>query len=196
MTGRRDKARVSAACLLLLLCVGSQAWAKDWTVDLAQSRLRFSATQQAAAFDGAFLKFDAKVRFDPAKPADGQITASIQTGSIDTQNAERDGYLRDADWFDVRKWPLASFKTRKITQAAAPSSFSSAADLTIRDRTRPVMFNFTFAVQKDGTARLTGTADLKRLDFNVGSGMWTNTDWVGNEVRVSVDLLLRPAIKP
>jgi len=33
---------------------------------------------------------------------------------------------------------------------------------------------------------------LKRLDFGVGQGDWKNTEWIGDAVKVSFSLALKP----
>ena len=36
-----------------------------------------------------------------------------------------------------------------------------------------------------------GAADLRRLEFGVGQGEWSSTEWVGDEVKVVFTLRLR-----
>jgi polyisoprenoid-binding protein YceI len=56
--------------------------------------------------------------------------------------------------------------------------------------TRDVPIEFTFE-QKNGSAWLKGSAQLKRLDFGVGQGDYKDTKDVGNDVKVSFVLLLK-----
>ena len=62
--------------------------------------------------------------------------------------------------------------------------------LTLRGVTRPVSVRFRFERSPEGGARLDGSARLRRLDFGVGQGEWTSTEWVGDEVEVSFELRL------
>ena len=51
---------------------------------------------------------------------------------------------------------------------------------------------FTFVEQPAaGTARLAGTALVRRLDYGIGQGDWQDTSLLGNEVRLAFDLVLR-----
>jgi hypothetical protein len=43
-----------------------------------------------------------------------------------------------------------------------------------------------------GSAKLTGTAQLKRLDFGAGQGDWKSTEWIADPVRISFALALNP----
>ncbi len=84
-------------------------------------------------------------------------------------------------------WPESTYTA--TSAAAADDGWVAAGELSLKGITLPVELAFQFA--EDGeSASFTGTADLKRLDFNVGTGDWTDTRWVGNEVRVKVDLVL------
>jgi polyisoprenoid-binding protein YceI len=40
------------------------------------------------------------------------------------------------------------------------------------------------------SAKLVGTAQLKRLDFGVGRGDWKSTGWIADPVRISFALML------
>jgi polyisoprenoid-binding protein YceI len=53
----------------------------------------------------------------------------------------------------------------------------------------PLNFQSTPSV---GSAKLTGTAKLNRLDFGVGQGDWKSTEWVGDAVKISFSLVLKP----
>ena len=43
-----------------------------------------------------------------------------------------------------------------------------------------------------GGAKLDGSAKLKRLAFGVGQGDWKSTEWVGDAVKISFSLVLKP----
>jgi polyisoprenoid-binding protein YceI len=58
--------------------------------------------------------------------------------------------------------------------------------------TRDVRLRFTFKPGADGrTAVLAGGTTVQRLDYGVGQGEWTDTQWVGNEVRIRFELHLK-----
>ena len=59
---------------------------------------------------------------------------------------------------------------------------------------KPVVLTFTWT--PGAKPVLDGTASLKRLDFGVGSGDWTDLDLLPNEVKVKTHLILAPAAAP
>jgi polyisoprenoid-binding protein YceI len=173
-----------------LAAAAPTAFAADWQLDPAQSRLSFSATQQKAEFEGVFKEFTADIRFDPDNLDDFRIDAVIQLGSVDTQYRDRDQYIVEPEWFHVAKWPEAAYRAEKVR--AADDGWVAEGTLTLKGVTLPVELAFQFAEDESGyAATFTGTAALNRLDFQVGTKDWADTSWVGNRVGVSVDLTLR-----
>ncbi|RMF97624.1 MAG: polyisoprenoid-binding protein [Gammaproteobacteria bacterium] len=178
--------------LLLAFLATAPAVACDWLVVSGGSEVGFIAEQQGARFRGGFERFAAEVDFDPAAPTDGRIVGIVFTASVDTQNAERDDYLRSADWFASERWPEARFESRSIRAGDAPGRFVADGLLQIRDASREAAFVFDFqSAPGSEQARLEGHIDIQRLDYGVGQGEWRNTDWVGNDVRIEVRLELR-----
>jgi polyisoprenoid-binding protein YceI len=161
-----------------------------YNADPARSTLTFTGTQAGAAFKGVFKKFSASVQLDPAAPGAGRIEVRIDMNSVDTQDGERDGNIKGADFFDVAKNPSATYLTRGITKTA--KGFAATGTLTLRGVSRDVPLEFQFVKTAAG-ASLTGSAALKRLDFGVGQGEWKSTEWVGNDVKVEFSLDLKPA---
>ncbi len=180
------------ALLALAASDGSGAHAPGWQVVADESRLTFTAIQQGAKFEGRFTDFSAEAQLDPDATHGGHISAVIATGSVDTANTERDDYLRGSDWFDVRRWPHAQFETTSI-EKQPDGSYIAHARLTLRDQTRPVTMHFTLTPddQDPSRWRLAGIVPLRRLNFGVGQGIWTDTTWVGDEVIVKVELVLQ-----
>ena len=175
---------------LLLLALPFTAGAGEYSVDAAGSKLSFKGSAQGEAFEGVFKRFSATVAVDPADATKTALTADIDIASVDTQNAERDETLATGDFFDAAKFPKATFRT-KSCQAAGAGKFTCDAELTIRDKSRPVAFPFTFA-ESGGKATLDANVTLDRTQFDVGTGDWAGEDAVAHAVAVSVHLALTP----
>jgi polyisoprenoid-binding protein YceI len=178
--------------LLLGLCSSGAMGTNEYAVNAHESQVRFTAVQQGAEFQGRFERFEARIVFDPADLANSHIEGAIDLVSVNTMNRERDGYLLGEEWFNVELWPKATFVTERIEEIGE-GSYAAVGKLSLRDITRDVRMNFTFRHGDDpagGGARLQGTMTLNRLDFGIGQGEWRDTQWVGAEVVVEVDLSL------
>ena len=156
----------------------------DWTV--TSGRLTFVATQQEAEFEGEFETFSTDIRFDPDDLSSSRIHATIDLTSTNTQNSERDVYLFGPDFFFVEKYAQAEYRAERI-RSTGDNVYVADGTLSLRGFDKSVPLEFTFSRETD-RAKFVGEGQVLRLDFGVGQGMWTDTAWVGNEVRVNVEL--------
>jgi len=58
---------------------------------------------------GSFRTFDGQFSYDERKPEKNSVSVNIDMASLDTNHAERNKHLRSADFFDVAKYPTATF---------------------------------------------------------------------------------------
>jgi polyisoprenoid-binding protein YceI len=163
--------------------------AGSFTADPATSRLEFTGVQAGAEFKGVFHKFTASVDFSPDALAAAKFDVVIELSSEDTMDKDRDGTIRGADVFDVAHFPAAHYVTRVFSKAGA--GYTAVGSLTLHGVTKDVPIAFKFSPAAAGGATLSGTAELKRLDFGVGQGDWKSTEWVADAVKVAFTLNLK-----
>ncbi|HTL50119.1 MAG TPA: YceI family protein [Steroidobacteraceae bacterium] len=175
--------------ILISLALSSPAFAGALQADGTSGKLEFSGTQAGAKFTGAFGKFRVKLDFDPANPAQGSLDVTVETGSVNTQDAERDEVLRSPDFFWVEKYPEATYHAARFERDG--SSWRVPGELAVRGAKKPVPVVFTLTPAAGGSA-MKGSASLKRLAFGLGQGDWASTEWVGDDVEIRFDLKLTP----
>lgn len=186
------KRRLAAIAGMLLLAASVAAdGAAAWDTDAAQSRLGFTARLAGGEFDGRFARYAPAIAFDPRDLGGSRFDVTIETGSAATGEADRDDALRGPEFFASGRWPQARFVAESFV-AVGPGSYEARGRLTLRDVTRDVVVPFRFETDASGrTARLTGTAVIRRLDFGVGQGDWRSTEWLDDEVGIRFELVLR-----
>ena len=59
--------------------------------------------------EGHINRFDGDFVFDKQNPANNRVQVTLDMRSLDTRHAERDKHLKSGDFFDVKKFPQASF---------------------------------------------------------------------------------------
>lgn len=173
--------------------VAPRAASVAWQVDAAASSLRFRATQAGAEFEGRFSSFRPQIAFSPVGAGAGAFDVEIAVASVATGDRERDETLRTADFFDAARHPVARYTATTFTRWP-DGSFEARGRLVLRGVSREVPLRFTWTESAAGggrSATLAGSAKLRRLEFGVGQGEWRDTTWVGDEVRVLVELRLR-----
>lgn len=177
----------SALCAIALWSATLAGPAQAWTVDQSGSTLTFSGTYQGEKFEGRFRRFDARtIYYDPANLADAKFDVTVDIASIDTANAERDQALPGVDFFDTTKFPQAHFVTTRFRKGAEGAVLADGT-LSLRGVAKPITLRVSFTPSKN---TLDVEATLKRLDFGIGVGDWSDTSLIGNEVTVHGHLLL------
>lgn len=173
------------AALAASLGVSAAEWQKADGATLA-----FKGSYQGEAFEGRFERFEAKIVFDEAALEQARFEVTVELASATTGVDEYDSGMQEPEFFDSKRFPSARFVTKGFRKTGE-NAYEADAELAIRDKTRPIVFPFRFVRAGDG-ARLTATLTLKRLDFDVGTGDWSDTALIANEVEVKVDLPLKP----
>lgn len=174
-------------------CAAVSSHAAGWQGDERSGSLQFTAVQAGATFTSEFRHFTVRFDFDEAKPAAGRLDVTVGTKSVDTADVDRDEILRSRDFFWCEQHPEAVFHAEKFERDG--TGWRASGELMLRGVTRPVLVRFELA---PGPMQLVmkGAADLRRLEFGVGQGEWSSTEWVGDEVGVLFDLKLRPVDLP
>jgi len=154
----------------------------------AQSEINFVAKQMGVPLDGKFTKFDAQIAFDPKKPEAGKIAFTIDLGSVVIGDADTVKELRKPEWFNVPKFPNASFASTAI-KAAGPGKFEVTGTLTIKGAVKPVVIPVTLT-PSGATSTAVGSFSIRRVDFKVGEGDWSDFSIVANDVLIKFKLSL------
>ena len=154
----------------------------------AQSEIVFVSKQMGVPVEGRFKKFDAQIAFDPAKPATSKIAFTVDTGSATLGVAEADEELPRPLWFNVAKFPQATFQSGAI-KALGGGKFEVAGKLSIKGRSQDVVVPVTLT-QAGAVTTATGSFTIKRLVFAIGENQWADTSMVADEVQVKFKLAL------
>ncbi len=180
---------ISAA---LVLAASGSAHAVEYTaVDTANSSVTFSYQQMGVNMDGSFSTLEApQFSFDPANPANASVVLQIPLAGIDVGTAEANAEVEKGEWLNTPAHPLASFKSSKV-EALGDNRYQLTGELAIKGKTQTVATPFTLE-EKDGAAFFMGTFTLKRADFDVGEGDWSDFSIVANDIKIAFKLSARP----
>ncbi len=178
--------KLFAVCIGLVFAASAGAQQKLLP---AQSEITFVAKQMGVPLDGKFGKFDAQIAFDPKKPEAGKIAFTIDLGSASVGDAETVKELKKPDWFNIVKFPNAAFTSSSI-KADGPGKFEVVGNLVIKGNSKPVTIAVTLAPGASGTSVAQGSFLLKRIDFKIGEGDWSDVSIVANDVTVKFKLAL------
>lgn len=183
--------------LLLVTLAALPLFAQDaietWAVDKNHSSATFKVRHFTANVLGQFRAFDGSINLDRANPNKSSVEFTIQATSIDTGNENRDKHLRSADFFDVEKFPVISFKSVSVTPKTK-ELFDVVGDLTMHGVTKRVTLPVSFlGFQKHPRGEKAGfeiETTLNRKDYGV---IWNRAldeggFMLSDDVKVSINL--------
>ena len=141
----------------------------DYTIDPTHTRLGFSTRHaMVTTVRGQFTEFSGTAHVDAANPANSHVSLTIQTASVDTGVADRDGHLKSADFFDVENNKEITFSSTKVERDG--DDWVITGDLTIKGETKPITIPF----ESNGSAR--DPFGNLRIGFEGGTSI-NRKDW-------------------
>ncbi|WP_028931719.1 YceI family protein [Pseudonocardia asaccharolytica] len=148
--------------------------AGTWDIDPAHSDVSFTVRHMMVSkVRGRFGAFSGEiVTGDDLRSS--TVTATIDATSIDTNNDQRDGHIRSADFFDVANHPEWTFRSTGVR--ADGQDHVLDGELTIKGVTKPVTLDLEvggFGADAWGGTRagFTATTTINRNDFGVDIAM-------------------------
>ncbi|AKK28601.1 YceI family protein [Mycobacterium sp. EPa45] len=163
-----------------------------WAIDPVHSSISFSVRHLVVSkVRGTFGAFSGAVTV----AADGTptVSAEIDVASVHTGNEQRDAHLRAADFFDVEKYPTATFVSTSVTSDG--EGYQVEGDFTLKGVTRrislPVEFNGVNPGMGHGAvAGFEASVVLNRKDFGIDIDMPLETGGavVGDKVTITLEI--------
>ncbi len=167
-----------------------------WNIDPVHSVAEFKVKHMMISnVKGQFTGVSGKLLLDANDLAKSQVEASIDASTINTRDAQRDGHLKSADFFDVEKYPTLNFRSTRV-ERSRDDELAVTGDLTIRGVTRQVVFQVEgpTPAAKDpwGNTRigLSAVTKINRKDFGLtwNAALETGGILVGDDVTITLDV--------
>jgi polyisoprenoid-binding protein YceI len=159
-----------------------------WTLSNG-ARLSFTTAWSGKPIEGRFSRWRARIRFGPAALDRSRVVVTVDLGSIDTRDPQRDEALRGPDWFDTAAARNATFSATRF-EFLGDRRYIAHGVLALRGVERPLSVPFRLKIQ-GREAVASGEAVVDRTTFGVGQGEFGATDQVPGAVRVAFDLKAR-----
>jgi polyisoprenoid-binding protein YceI len=162
---------------------------ETYTIDPVHSSVGFSVRHFLTKVPGLFTKFSGTITVDRANLENSTVEATIDVGSVSTNNEKRDSHLKTPDFFDAANFSSITFKSTSWKKTG-DSTFDVTGDLTIRGTTKPVVLKVDLMGFGPGMqgAQLSGwdaTATINREDFGVNGPAFLGKA-LGSEVGISI----------
>ena len=154
-----------------------------WNLDTTHSEITFSVKHMMISkVKGQFKTFNAEIESEDENFKNAKVNATVQTESIDTNNADRDAHLKGEDFFNSGNYPTITFESNSLNEGVTGT-------LTINGITKPITLEVDFGgIGQDPwgntKAGFSFEGKIKRSDF----GLNWNTALEAGGVLVSDDV--------
>lgn len=190
------KTIVTSLAALLIITVNSPE-AKQWQLDKSHSSINFAIDHlMVSETVGKFEDYTLEVKADKEDFTDASFSFTAKINSINTNEPKRDEHLKQEEFFDAKKYPTISFKSKSFKKLK-DNSYKIKGDLTIKNVTKPVEFDAKFGgIIKDpwgGTrSGLKVWGEINRFDYGLKYNSLLDTGGlaVGKEVRFTCNIEL------
>lgn len=174
------------AVLLALAIVSSPAAAEEcYSVRTDGGSVSFEVRQAGAPFRGAFRRFGGEICLAQGQVA--RIDVWLEPASVDAGLPEIDAALKEKEFFETARYPRIAFTGRSVEARGERQTAHGTLEIKGRRRDRDV----AFSLRRDGGGPVvSGTLTLDRLDYGIGTGEWSDTKWLGAEVKVDFNVKL------
>jgi polyisoprenoid-binding protein YceI len=173
----------------MMLLAAGQAGAQGVLID--KSEIRFQSKQMGANVEGRFRRWKANIVFLPKDLGRSKADFDIELGSIDLASDESETEVKRPMWFDTAKFPVAHFASSAIKDLGG-DKYEVAGQLTLKGITRDAVVPITLRKDATGNSVAEGSFTLKRLDYKIGEGQWSDPATVANDVVVRIRMVLPP----
>jgi polyisoprenoid-binding protein YceI len=184
--------RFALALGLLALAVPfAVAQTSTWVSDPVHSEVDFTVTHLTITdVHGRFGKVAARLQLNQADITQSSVVATIDVSTVDTGEGGRDNDLRSPHFFDVTKFPTATFASTTVTKNG--NGLTVAGNLTLHGITKPITLNVegpTGPVQgmdHKPHSGFSATTTISRAAFGVGTTVPAAV--VGDQVKLTIEL--------
>lgn len=167
-----------------------------WVVDPMHTEIQFKVKHlMITTVTGNFNSFTAEAISEGDDFTKAKISFSADIDSIDTNNEQRDGHLKSADFFDAANHPKLVFENGRLEQSG--DDYKLHGDLTIKGVTKPVTLNTEIGgIAVDGygqtKAGFTISGKISRKEFGLTWDAITEAGSVvvSDEVRIMAEVQL------
>jgi polyisoprenoid-binding protein YceI len=168
-----------------------------WAIDTMHSEVHFKIKHLViSTVTGSFKNFSGNVSFNGEDLESADIAFTLDVNSIDTNQAQRDGHLKSADFFDVANYPEIQFTSGSLKKVKG-DLYRLTGNLTMRDVTKTVELDAEYGGSaKDGYGNtkmgfeVSGAIHRKDFGLNWNAALEAGGLTLGEDVKLMANIQL------
>lgn len=180
-----------AVAVLAFAAPLAMAQTTTWKSDPMHSQVNFSVQHLSITnVTGRFGPVNATLVYDSDDVAKSSLDVTIDVTGINTGVAMRDGDLKSPNFFDVAKYPTATFKSTSVSRGG--DGLVVKGNLTIKGITKPVVLNVdgptkqVIGMDKKIHEGFSATTTLDRTAFDIAPRM--PSSMVSDTVKLTINM--------
>lgn len=175
---------------LFFLSFGLSAHAAEetYTLDPTHSYVLWRISHFGFSHPAGKWNAEGTLILDEKKPTNSKVNVTINLDDLVTGVPKLDEHLKDKDFFDVGKYPKATFVSNKVNVTGKDKAKVTGI-LTLHGISKPVTLNVTLnkvaesPITHKKTAGFTATTTLKRSDFGIDKYL----PGLGDDVKIDIE---------
>ena len=167
------------------------AQTSTWVPDKAHSGVDFSILHMSLSqVRGHFGNISGSIVWNEGDITKSTVNVTIDVTTVDTGVAARDADLKSDHFFDVAKFPSATFVSTSVSKSG--SGLTISGNLTLHGVTKPVVLQVDGprgplpGMDKKPHAGFSATTTVKRTDFGIATKY--PPSMVGDDINLTIDL--------
>lgn len=165
--------------------------AGQWQLDAAHTSIVWQVRHMGLSwYTARFDQANASLDFNPARPQDARLTATVQAGSVSTGDADFDEQLRGSAWLDAANHREIVFRSTSI-EVTGETTGRVHGELTLKGQTRNAVMETEFyggtnnPLEGAQAVGFHGELEVRYGEFGVGA--FPATNFIGDTVRLTIE---------
>lgn len=141
------------------------AASEKYLITPENSKIEFIGSKVTGSHNGSFKKFSGAIDY-AGQPEKSRVSLAIDTESIETDTPDLTKHLKTADFFDVAKFPKATFESTEIKPGGDKGTHTVTGNLQLHNVTKSVTFPATINVSP-GVITVQANFAINRKHFGI-----------------------------
>lgn len=161
-----------------------------YTFDKVHTQVLFFADHVGfSKSQGEFLDFDGSFTFDQEHPEKSNVDVTIKVSSIDMDDEKWNAHMKNADFFNVEKFPTMTFQSTSI-EVTGDNMANITGDFTLLGVTKPVILvvkhnkSDKHAFSGKYVSGFSASTIIKRSEFGMKYGL----PMIGDDIEVRIEV--------
>lgn len=129
------------------------------------SKINFVGSKVTGSHNGSFKQFSGKIELAPNNIPQSAVSIDIDSASVEADDPKLTGHLKTPDFFDVAKFPKASFASTKI-EPVSGDTFNITGNLDLHGVKKSITFPATIKASADSVS-VNADFAINRKDFGI-----------------------------